>query len=221
MVDYNNLPDDELNALIESAQAEKSRRAQKAALPAKMDELTRTYHAVEGTVEGAGWAPPSGALDAYPSSWKVKHNGKVWKSLTPGNVWEPGTSGWREVVPEGEAPASWIQPTGAHDAYMMWDRVEFNGSEWFSTLDANVWQPGVAGWQTEESPEPEIETPVEVPPVVAPPVIAVPVAPNWKQPAGGHDAYKAGDAVSYSGKTWVSTANANVWQPGVYGWTAT
>lgn len=32
------------------------------------------------------------------------------------------------------------------------------------------------------------------------------------------DAYNKGDKVTYNGKHWVSTADANVWQPGVYGW---
>ena len=42
--------------------------------------------------------------------------------------------------------------------------------------------------------------------------------PDWAQPTGAHDAYNTGDKVSYEGKHWVSTTNANVWQPGVYGW---
>ena len=42
--------------------------------------------------------------------------------------------------------------------------------------------------------------------------------PDWVQPTGAHDAYNKGDKVAYDGKHWVSTADANVWQPGVYGW---
>lgn len=42
--------------------------------------------------------------------------------------------------------------------------------------------------------------------------------PDWVQPTGAHDAYNKGDKVTYDGKHWVSTADANVWQPGVYGW---
>lgn len=43
--------------------------------------------------------------------------------------------------------------------------------------------------------------------------------PEWVQPAGAHDAYNTGDRVTYNGKTWESTVDANVWAPGVYGWT--
>ena len=42
--------------------------------------------------------------------------------------------------------------------------------------------------------------------------------PEWKQPAGSHDAYKKGDKVTHNGKKWVSDVDANVWEPGVYGW---
>ena len=40
----------------------------------------------------------------------------------------------------------------------------------------------------------------------------------WVQPLGATDAYKKGDAVTHGGKTWVSDIDANVWEPGVYGW---
>lgn len=43
--------------------------------------------------------------------------------------------------------------------------------------------------------------------------------PEWSQPVGAHDAYGAGDKVSHNGKHWTSNVDANVWEPGVYGWT--
>lgn len=42
--------------------------------------------------------------------------------------------------------------------------------------------------------------------------------PEWRQPLGSEDAYKNGDKVSHNGKHWVSTMDANVYEPGVYGW---
>ena len=42
--------------------------------------------------------------------------------------------------------------------------------------------------------------------------------PEWSQPIGAHDAYQTGDKVSHNGKHWISTADNNVWEPGVYGW---
>lgn len=42
--------------------------------------------------------------------------------------------------------------------------------------------------------------------------------PEWVQPTGAHAAYNKGDKVSHDGKHWVSDVDANVWEPGVYGW---
>lgn len=42
--------------------------------------------------------------------------------------------------------------------------------------------------------------------------------PEWVQPQGAHDAYNAGDKVSHNEKHWVSDIDANVYEPGVYGW---
>ena len=45
------------------------------------------------------------------------------------------------------------------------------------------------------------------------------VIENWVQPTGVHDAYANGAKVMHGGKRWLSTADGNVWEPGVYGWT--
>lgn len=42
--------------------------------------------------------------------------------------------------------------------------------------------------------------------------------PEWSQPVGAHDAYTKGAKVSHNGKHYISTADSNVWEPGVYGW---
>ena len=93
------------------------------------------------------WVQPTGAQDAYNMNDVVSHNGQFWRSLTPANVWEPGVSGWRILwgsATVGYPP--WVQPTGAHDAYNLGDKVSHNGSNWESTVAANVWEPGVFGW---------------------------------------------------------------------------
>lgn len=48
--------------------------------------------------------------------------------------------------------------------------------------------------------------------------VSIEAWPEWKQPAGAHDAYAKGDHVAHNGKHWESGINANVWEPGVYGW---
>jgi len=45
--------------------------------------------------------------------------------------------------------AEWVQPAGAHDAYQTGDEVLFNGSQYRSLIDANVWSPASypAAWE--------------------------------------------------------------------------
>lgn len=43
--------------------------------------------------------------------------------------------------------------------------------------------------------------------------------PEWVAPTGAHDAYEKGKKVSHNGKHWISDIDANVYEPGVYGWT--
>ena len=42
--------------------------------------------------------------------------------------------------------------------------------------------------------------------------------PEWSQPIG--TTYAMGDKVRHNGGNWISTCDANVWEPCVYGWTA-
>lgn len=50
-------------------------------------------------------------------------------------------------------------------------------------------------------------------------VVSLEEWPEWVQPLGAQDAYAAGSKVSHNGKRWISDLDANVWEPGVYGWT--
>ena len=55
------------------------------------------------------------------------------------------TSGTEPEEPTGEEIAEWAQPDSTNP-YMTGDRVLHNGSTWESTVDNNVWEPGVYGW---------------------------------------------------------------------------
>jgi hypothetical protein len=80
-----------------------------------------TYECLQAHVTQEDWTPP-----ATPALWSVVAE-------------EPGD----EVLP-------WAQPTGAHDAYHLGDRVTYQGWIWECTATDgggnNVWAPGVYGW---------------------------------------------------------------------------
>lgn len=195
----------------------------------RVDELTRQYSEAVGREVGDVWSQPTGAHDAYPTGAVVTHNSATWLNETPANVWEPGASGWREIPEENAVPAQYRQPTGAHDAYSLGDRISWNGMIYRSLQNGNVWAPNgnPDGWLWEThvppghvfpeptpEPEPEPEDPAVPDPEPAPEV------PEFVQPTGGHNAYALGDRVLFEGQVWESTIPANAYSPSAYpaGW---
>lgn len=146
-MDIGSVSDAELRQLKTMIDTELSRRETLANAGRAMDDIARSVLAASGVEPGDEWVQPTDATNAYPKDWTVLHDGKEWVSLTPANVWEPGLSGWREVVEEGGAP-EWVQPTGATDAYSKGDRVSYNGKVYESVIDGNVWSVDEypAGW---------------------------------------------------------------------------
>lgn len=82
---------------------------------------------------------------------KVRYKDTLYKCLqshTSQDDWTPDTavSLWvRMDDPAIECP-EWVQPTGAHDAYEKGAKVSHNGKHWTNTIDNNVYEPGVYGW---------------------------------------------------------------------------
>lgn len=64
--------------------------------------------------------------------------------------WTPETTPalWVKIAAEGTIP-DFIQPTGAHDAYQIGDKVNFNGNIYESLINANTYSPTAypAGWK--------------------------------------------------------------------------
>lgn len=78
----------------------------------------------------------------------------LWKCVQAHTTqlgWEPKDTPalWVRVAEQGEV-INWVQPTGAHDAYNTGDKVIYpsdSGTIWESTVDANVFAPGVVQGQ--------------------------------------------------------------------------
>lgn len=82
------------------------------------------------------------------------HGGTLYRIVQPHvsqSDWSPDVvpALWVRCAPAGVIPA-WVQPLGAHDSYALGALVTHNGSVWRSTIAANVWEPGVYGWETVE-----------------------------------------------------------------------
>lgn len=72
----------------------------------------------------------------------------VLQDHTSQSDWTPDSASslFKKVGFTDTGVAIWTQPLGSTDAYMTGDIVEHNGSKWTSTVDNNVWEPGVYGW---------------------------------------------------------------------------
>ena len=91
----------------------------------------------------------------------------------------------------------------AGKAYAVGDRVQYNGAL-YKCVQAHTSQ---VDWAPDATPALWV-------------AVSVDTWPEWVQPTGAHDAYNRGDKVSYNGKRYICTADANVYAPGVYGWEA-
>ena len=92
---------------------------------------------------------------AYPVAYTVgqlrRYNGTLYKCVqahTSQADWTPDTAAslWSVAADPAEEWPAWSQPVGAHDAYAKGDKVSHNGKHWTSSVDSNVWEPGVYGW---------------------------------------------------------------------------
>ncbi len=112
----------------------------------------------EKAMEVADLYPEWAAMKAYPENEIVKYGVnadgetqlyKVIQAHTSQADWTPDTAAslYKKIGFTDEGVSIWTQPLGATDAYMKGDVVSFENQLWKSTVDNNVWQPGVYGWE--------------------------------------------------------------------------
>lgn len=86
---------------------------------------------------------------AYALNDRVQYSEVLYKCVqahTSQDNWTPDQTPALWTLVSVEDWPEWVQPTGAQDAYNTGDQVSHNDKHWVSTVDANVWEPGVYGW---------------------------------------------------------------------------
>ena len=88
----------------------------------------------------------------YAVGDRVAYESTLYKCLTAHTAqatWTPADSPslWVRVDDPSIEWPEWIQPVGSTDAYPMGAKVSHNEKHWISTVDGNVWEPGVYGWR--------------------------------------------------------------------------
>ena len=106
----------------------------------------------EQALKAAALYPAWSAQDTYDAGERVRFDGTLYKCLQPHAAqpdWTPtaAPSLWAKVlVSDTGAPLPWEQPESTNP-YMKGDKVTHAGRTWVSTIDNNVWEPGVYGWE--------------------------------------------------------------------------
>lgn len=80
------------------------------------------------------------------------YDGRLWKVIQAHTIqedWTPDTAVSLFVEVSIEEWPQWVQPQGAQDAYMIGDKVTFEGVHYVSLIDNNVWSPAdlPSGWE--------------------------------------------------------------------------
>lgn len=95
---------------------------------------------------------PNWEVDAqYAVGDRVRYNNILYKCLiahTAQADWSPkdAVSLWtRVLIPDPEVIPEWVQPDSTNP-YMEGDKVKHIGKTWISTINNNVWEPSVYGW---------------------------------------------------------------------------
>ena len=126
-------------------------RAKAKQLRQLIEQLARTLDD-ETALTGVELFPAWVVGKAYAAGDRAQYNGTLYKCVqahTSQTDWMPSATPalWKTVSVD-EYP-EWVQPTGAHDAYNIGDKVTYNGQHYVCTSNANVYAPDVYGWQLE------------------------------------------------------------------------
>ena len=97
------------------------------------------------------WQPDTEYItDMKVRYWDVLY--KVLQNHTSQANWTPDVTPSlyaRVLIPDPTVIPDWVQPDSTNP-YMTGDKVRHNGHVWVSTIDNNVWEPGVYGWEIDE-----------------------------------------------------------------------
>lgn len=95
------------------------------------------------------------ASASYNVDDRVRYNEILYRCLQTHHAqegWNPidAPSLWAKVlIPDPGIIPEWEQPSSTNP-YMAGDKVRHNNKIWISTIDYNVWEPGVYGWDIVE-----------------------------------------------------------------------
>lgn len=88
---------------------------------------------------------------SYVVNQRLRYGGVLYKVLqehTSQQTWTPDVASSLfalVLISDPDVIPEWVQPDSTNP-YMLGDKVTHNGKTWENTIDNNVWEPGVYGW---------------------------------------------------------------------------
>ena len=86
---------------------------------------------------------------AYAVDDRVQYGGILYKCVQAHTTqvdWTPDITPALWVAVSIEEYPEWVQPTGAHDAYNIGNKVTYKGNHYVCAVNGNVYAPDVNGW---------------------------------------------------------------------------
>ena len=109
----------------------------------------------EIAVEASAVYPRWRAEQTYLAGDRVLYEDTLYKVLqahTSQADWTPTAAPSlfaKVLIPDSEKIYDWEQPDSTNP-YSEGDKVRYEGKIWISTIDGNVWAPGIYGWEIVE-----------------------------------------------------------------------
>lgn len=120
------------------------------ALRRLIEQMSETLTDTEA-LEGVELFPKWKTDETYLIGERVRYDETLYKCLmnhTSQETWTPDVSPslWVRVDDPSHEFPDWVQPVGSADAYPLGAKVTHLEKHWVSTVENNVWEPSVYGW---------------------------------------------------------------------------
>lgn len=125
----------------------------------EVSSLVFVQMAQDGTLDDITISEHPSLFPTWTPKWTGKagtilmDEGKLYRSIhditnvTQNTKPSETPSMWTAISDPTQEFPEWVQPIGSHDAYSIGDKASHSDKNWVSTVDGNVWEPGVYGWE--------------------------------------------------------------------------
>lgn len=125
---------------------------------AEVSSLIFVQMAQDGTLDDITISEHPSLFPTWSDKWTGKagtilmNEGRLYRAVEDVSDIEhnerpsPNSTKWTAISPRDDYP-SWSAPIGTNDAYSKGAKSSCDGKKWVSTVEGNIFEPGVHGWE--------------------------------------------------------------------------